>query len=251
MGERQFSEQQVADIIRRAAEAQTQQGRTVPSASGLVSAAEVRRIAGELGIDANAVEAAIQQTSNWMATDSGSLNSVDRTLERRVEGELADEDYAAVMEEFVPSSGPGSQSITMGSTLNYKAMAGLAECNVNVSKKSGWTNLRVKTSAYLALLPTMLPAFLVSVVSAGIIWESKSLQAGEKLLTHVLILAAAWSLAIWGFRVAIRYSNRKIAAIMDSTAAKIADLNSSGRSDVALEERLETASTESVQQIQR
>lgn len=203
-----------------------------------------------MGIDADAVEAAIQQTSNWMATDSGSLNSVDRTLERRIEGELAEEDYAAVMEEFVPSSGPGSQSITMGSTLNYKAMAGLAECNVNVSKKSGWTNIRVKTSSYLALIPTLIPAFLVSVVSGGIVWESKGLTASDKLLTHLLILVATWTLMIWAFRAATRYSNRKISALMDRTAAKIADLNTSGRSDSALEERLETASTESVHQIQ-
>ena len=229
MGERQFTEQQVADIIRRAAEAQPKLTGPGNATQGLINASEVKRIAQELGIASDAVDRAIEDTSNWTATDSGSLNSVDRTMERRVEGELADEDYSAVLEEFVPSSGPGGQSISVGSTLNYKAMAGLAECNVNVSKKSGWTNLRVKSSAFLALLPTMIPALLATVVSGGIVWESRGLTGSEKLMIHAAILIAVWGLATWAFRSAVRSSNRKIKELMDRTATKMAELSGGTR----------------------
>ncbi len=224
MSERHFTEQQVADIIRRATDLQVKEGRQSSQSHGLITSSEVRRIASELGIDSAAIESAMHSTNNWTAIDEGNENQFERTFERTIEGDLPEEDYAAILEEFTPSSTPGSQSITLGSTLSYKSMVGFAECNVTVAKRNGRTSLRVKSAAHLSFLPTLLPALLVTLITTASLSKYSPIEVWMKVLMIAAVAITVWSVAFFAMKALVRSTNRKISQTMDRAAARIAEL---------------------------
>ena len=134
--ERHFSEQEVSEIIRRAADHQVR-GRPsgAPAAAG-VSESELKRVAKELGIDQESLQLAMSEVSADGLGDTGTLDSFDRVLERTIECDVAAEDMGIVLQEFTPRRGFGSQPVNLGNTMSYESIVGFAPCLINVTNRN-------------------------------------------------------------------------------------------------------------------
>ena len=232
--ESHFTEQQVSEIIRKAAEHQSRSDTPGPAPAGM-SESEVRRVAKELGIDEDALAHAISEVGSSTLSDTGTIASFERTLERVIDGDLPEESLALVIEEFVPVPGMQGSTVNIGRAINYTCMAGLGQCNVNVSPRNGKTVLRVKSQAFLAMLPAFIPAFVVSLIGLGLIGKGldAGMTVGSKFLFAALLLGGVWGIAFLAFRAMVRYTNRRVLELTDRTASKL------GEAAVHLRERLE------------
>jgi uncharacterized membrane protein len=249
--ERHFTEEQVAEIIRRAAAYQNRAKTPGVSTPAGISESELCRVAEELGIDAEAFRRSLDEVGASTQNDTGTLNSVSRVLERTIQGEVPEDAYGAMVEEFVPVSGFGGQSILqIGKALSYSCMVGVAQCNVNVSRRDRQTVLRVQSNATMAGLAAFLPAFLATAVSGAIVWDQMTAAAAVKLVVHLSILALIWSGATVGFRAMVRNANRKVRGMIDRAAAKLAE--ATGRLDDPLTQTadLQTVSPDEERHIQ-
>jgi len=221
--ERHFSEQQVSEIIRKAAEVQSRHKTAGSQPSHGISESELKRVASELGIDRDALISAIAEVASTTLEDTGSLSTVDRILERSVVGELTQDQIGVVLEEFTPTAGIGQQTIAVGNNLSYQSLVGMAQCNINVSNRSGKTTLRVKSSAFLSFLPTFLPAGFISLITNIVIWEEMRLSTSEGLPPAVLIPVGLLIAAFYCFKKLVRYSNQKILDLTNRAAAKLSE----------------------------
>ncbi|MCO5297923.1 MAG: hypothetical protein M9921_13825 [Fimbriimonadaceae bacterium] len=218
--ERHFTEQQVSDIIRRAAERQSRADTPGRVPAG-ISETELRRVAGELGIDAEALQFAMREVGGSTVSDTGTIRSIERVLEREIEGELPEEALAVVIEEFVPMTGLHANTVTLGRAINYTSMAGMGQCNVNVSPRNGKTLLRVKSNAFVAGVPTFLPALFATIPTLGFMLTKMDATPATKALAVILTLGVVWTGAIVGFRALVRHTNHRILELTNRTAEKM------------------------------
>lgn len=219
--ERHFSEQEVSEIIRIAADHQVRRRPAgAPALSG-VSESELMRVAKELGIDHESLQLAMSEVRTDGLGDTGTLSSFDRVLERTHDGELNAEDLAVVLQEFTPVDSFSNKPVSMGNSLSYTSIVGLAQCRVNVTNRRGRTTLRVKSHAFLAGVVTFLPAVSMSIIANIIIWEEIRPLTEVGLPFAVLIPAAFLAAAYYSTQKLVRYSNRKVLDLTNRTAAKL------------------------------
>lgn len=221
--ERHFNEEQVSEIIRMAAENQARHRPVGAPASTGISESELKRVASELGIDAEALQAAISEVGSGALDDTGTLDSLVRTLERSVEGELSPDQLGIALEEFTPMEGIGTHPVSIGNSLTYQSMVGLTQCSINVASRGGKTKLRVKSNAFVAALSTFLPVMVISFVGNVIFWRKIAPPVDEGILLATLLPAALLVGAYFGFRKLVRYGNTEILALTNRTAAKLAE----------------------------
>ena len=219
--ERQFTEQQVTEIIRRAAEKQSRSDTPGPAPTG-ISESEVRRVAKELGIDDDALAHAMSEVGATTLSDTGSMRSLERTLERVIDGEIPEEALALVIEEFEPVAGLQGTTVNIGRALNYTSMAGMGQCNVNVAPRNGKTVLRIKSNAFLACLPSYLPAFIVSIPALVGVGKS-GVHSEAKFYVAAMVLAGIFGMATLAYRAMVKSTNRKVLELTDRAAAKLGE----------------------------
>lgn len=219
--ERHFTEQQVSEIIRRAAERQAKSDAPGAAPTG-ISESELRRVARELGIDETALTQAMGEVGATALSDTGNLRSFERTLERVIDGEVPEESLASVVEEFVPVAGLQGSTVTIGRAINYTAMAGMGQCNINVAPRNGKTVLRVKSNAGLAFLPTGIPGFLMSIfVLAGV---GKGMETTPlKFVVMAVAVLFIWAVAAIAFRAMVVGTNKKVLELTNRAAAKLSE----------------------------
>ena len=219
--ERHFSEQEVSEIIRRAADNQARQHPEGSHAGSGVSESELKRVASELGIEADALQSAISEVGSGALNDTGTHDSMERILERTVEGELTSDQLGIVLEEFTPMEGIGTKVVSVGNSLSYQSLVGCAQCSINVAARGGKTTLRVKSNAFVAALSTFVPVIAISLVGNLIYWKKVGLPVDDAILLAVLLPAAFLTAAYFGFRKLVNYSNRKVLDLTNRTAAKL------------------------------
>ena len=220
--ERRFNEDQIREIVQRAAEYQVAHKHSPNQAAQGVSETELLRIAGELGIEKTALQAAINDIANTTIEDSGTIKSVDRIIERTIEGEVSEEDLSVVLQQFTPAAGIGNQPVNIGKSISYSSMVGMAQCNVNVTARNDRTSLQVKSNAGLAALPTFLPAFVMSALTNVIIWEEIRPDNGIGAIFAIGIPILLLTGAYFGFRKIVEHSNRKVLDLTNRVVTKLA-----------------------------
>jgi uncharacterized small protein (DUF1192 family) len=227
MPERRFTEQEVADIIRRATEAQIGMAqREAPP--GTLSATDVLRIGAELGVDPAALEAAMGGAVVWTShDDAGSLFKTKRSFERRIPAPLTEADFAELMGLFEPWGIRGAQSFRVGSALHYKAMAGVSGCSVTLTGSEEGACLKVRSDSGNAWLWTLAPLillfpgfpFLLDLLSPDPLLLDAPLATTWTYVGIAFALAAVWALAGALSLHSIRSANQRIARLMDEFAA--------------------------------
>ena len=220
---RVFSEQQVSEIIRRAADHQVRQRPAgAPAASG-ISEDELMHVAKELGIDPESLQLAMSEVSADGLGDTGTISSLDRVLERTFDGDVNAEDLAVVLQEFTPIESFSNKPTGTGNSLSYTSIVGLAQCRVNVMNRRGRTTLRVKSHGFLAGIVTFIPAVGLSMIANIIIWEEIKATLAEGLPFAFLIPIFFLIVAFMSFRQIVRYSNRKVLDLTNRTATKLSE----------------------------
>ena len=232
---RRFTEQQVGDIIKRAAEYQLRQRvPRHPSPEG-ISESELRSVAEELGIGAEALEKALSKTGIVTQEDSGSLKSINRTLIRILDREINDDDLAIVTDNFPPMAGTAGAMLTLGKSVQYRSLCNSIYCSVRIFRQEGSTKLKIESNAWAMTWPLqiaiMLSCFSVLIGFFAFFDVIASIPLGLFLTLPVPIVLI--SVGIWANRAVMRSINQKILDAFDATTTRLLELGAS-QTSVAL-----------------
>lgn len=233
--ERRFSEEQVSEIIRRAAEIS---GTSVGADHSGVTEPELRRIAREIGLDDDAVDAAMRETGAMVSNDTGGALTYERSFERRIDGEVGEEAYATLVEHFVPEWGIGRGTSKIGNLLTYRSMVGINSCQVSVSQKAGRTTLKVTSSAWVSIMATFLPATLLSITAGILLFNSMDARLLDKVEVFAALLAVIWAAAVIGNIKLVKFSNKKVGRLVDAAAEDLAESADHLRSRLSAPDRV-------------
>lgn len=224
MPERRFTEQQVADIIRRATEAQN--ARRSPSAtSASISADEVRRLGAELGVDPEALEEALGKTMLWSTSDKGSVYSMFRTWERHVPDAITLPEVVYSLRVLAPWRCVGPTTVNAKGELRCRVLAGMAWNVVTVSDSGEGIRIKARSNATATLLLPVLGGLLLTLWPMAMMASlQRSWYRDENLgwFISILLLLAIWVLAAWCVRSLLVFTNRKITRAMDEAAVSLA-----------------------------
>lgn len=205
-----YSEQQVAAIMRRAAELQEQKVDSgyVPG----VTKAELDKLAQEIGIDPAFLELALEETKN--STNTKSSFGWSEEYERVVDFELQPEDFDVLLSQLKPmkSSQPLSQ---VGRTLQGKIWTGSSVAHITVTSRNGRTKIKVKSWPFLAIMTTLYPAFILTLTSVGVI------ASGLAPLLWAGLVALLWTIAFVAFRLLLGKGNSDSRKLADKLQAAV------------------------------
>ena len=219
--ERQYTEHEVTQVIRRAAELQERLAPSDIPRPGGIGERELVRIAGELGLEERFVRDALADKSTFAPQDKGAITSWDRTLERTAAGLPGSEAFEVALDEFGPTTGISSSPTTVGDTLTYQSMAGWTHCEMLVSKKGGRTRVKVGASTFLPFIGLGLPMGLALFIVIVALTEYATV-AGLPILIADGLIGLLGVVLIW---VLVRkfnaWSNRKVAAKLDALVERI------------------------------
>jgi hypothetical protein len=219
---RVFSEQEVAEILKRAVVIAENQSATYTPG---ITLAEVERIAAEAGVPVAAVRQALAEREGT-APRSDSETRPGAAIERVVDGELAPEDYDVVLDGLrsLRQAGHG-QTAQVGKTLQARVWHGGAPTSVQLTSRKGRTRLVVQPQVWFSAFLALYPVFVFSIVAAGSLGE-----AGQGLLAGLIVVVTT---AI-GIVVATALARR----------AQRKAIELAGRLTAKLEEHLETVAAE-------
>ena len=196
----------------------------------------MRSVAKELGISEEAIDNALSTIISVSQKDSGSLKSIKRVLVRTIDCEISEDDLAIVTEEFPPVHGSGGARFQFGRTVQFRAQVGAHPCNVTIARRSGKTEIRVKSDASLGILPVALAAiisfFIIGSAALGLDFGSGFVQDFMQIL---LLPALSISLGIWWSRAALNAINERILSALDDTTSKIVEMHDQRSEEVAVQ----------------
>jgi hypothetical protein len=160
--EKIFSEQEVADIIRRAVELTEEDAQKayVPG----VTYEELRKIAGEVGVDARALSRAIDEARGKKGGKSP-FKFVEE-FERVVEGEFDPASFDELLDGVTPFASKGESGITqVGRSLKVSTWNGVGQSKVDVVSRNGRTKVKVRSNSLFQALYTLYPAIVGSAIA--------------------------------------------------------------------------------------
>jgi hypothetical protein len=206
-GERRvFSEQEVGEIVQRAAELQERSSDRALTYSPGVTRAQLERVAIEVGVEPAFLQQAIEERAAPRHRASGFLPAQERV----VEGELDPGDFDLVLEQ-VRTRRMRNHSSTrqIGRTLQAQVWTGSGAARLEVTSRNQRTRVRVKAVPFFEFMGTFLPAFYGSLVGGGLLNGAGHPAYAAALAVGSLTAAAA------GFRFWTRRSQRAAVRLAD------------------------------------
>lgn len=211
---RVFSEQEVAQILRRAVE--LTEDETSKSYTPGITEAELERIAFEVGVDPAALRRAILETGERKST-KGPL-SLTEEFERVVEGELDPSQFDIIAEGIKPLSNAGQPHMSqVGRTLQLSAWTGVSQAKVTVTSRNGRTKLNVKSNALFQGLMTLHPSFIASLITVASMSERGMGWIGAAIGVGIMSIGA------FLFRKLTGVGHRKAEKLADDLRGRIAE----------------------------
>jgi hypothetical protein len=209
---RVFSEQEVAEILKRAVViAETQSPTYTPG----ITLAEVERIAAEAGVPVAAVRQALAEREGT-APRGDSEARPGAAIERVVDGELAPEDFDVVLDGLRSFRQAGhGQTAQVGKTLQARVWNGGAPTSIQLTSRKGRTRLVVQPNVWLTAFFTLYLAFFLSVLTAGTLGE-----AGMGLLAAMVVGVIAVAAIVLTF-VLVRRAQRKAVELAGRLTARL------------------------------
>lgn len=207
-GER-YTEQQLVEILRRAAE--RQEGLTT-DADGRFSLAEIQQIASEVGIaSAHVAAAAAELESRWPMPRSGVLGAPTVfQFERWLDGELSRDGIGEVFDIARRETGLPGEVNEAFDTVEWRGRAPTGLTTVSITRRSGRT--RVSVSINRSEMATLVAS--TSSVAGGIgamAIGSSLLVAGASVPAFLAVAAVSATWAGMGSWLAMRGIWRRIA----------------------------------------
>lgn len=236
-GKRVFSEQEVSEIIRRAAELQEGSASSSSEYRPGVTREELERAAAEVGVSPQFLQQAIQEKlAGVQQRQSGGLAPEE---ERVVEGELDPNDYDVVVEQLPLRSSRKFPVSQIGRSMQARAMTGSGLASVTLHSRNGRTRIRVKPVLVFEALGSFYPAFLLSVIAGA-----PMADAGHGALAAGIV-AAAWTAATLGFFGWAKKSRKNASRLADRIEAIVAE-----ELEIQARKKLETASVKGEEPIE-
>lgn len=165
MASRRFTERQLADVMRKAAEIQARESTT--SGNEGISEQEFRAAAHELGIGEPAIDAALADLDVPQSADHAGLwgGPFRRDLEGVFEGQVTDEKWEMIVADLRRTFGEAGSVNRRGSTYEWVGTGGGVDNNTITVRQSGGS-IRVDISSefggygFLGYLLMLLPLFV-------------------------------------------------------------------------------------------
>lgn len=209
---RVFSEQEVADIVQRAAKLQEEANTNKAYTPG-VTREELERAANEMGVAQEFLEQAIREKLAGGPPKKAFL----KTEERIVEGEMDPGDFDLILEHVKTMAGKGHPTSQVGRMLTAHVSNGAGMAKMSVHSRNGRTRITVKPIPIFEILGTFYPAFVASVISGA------SLAERGMPMLWAPIAATAMGIASFGFFKWMGRSREKAAQIADKIQEVVED----------------------------
>lgn len=221
MASRRFTEKQLADVMRKAAEIQARESTT--SGNEGVSEQEFRAAAHELGIGDPAIDAALAELEVPDSIDRAGIwgGPFRRDVEGVFEGQITDEKWEMIVADLRRTFGEAGSINRRGSTYEWVGTGGGVDNNTITVRQSGGS-IRVDVSSefggygFLGYLLMLLPLFIsigfFSTVHMPILW------------TLAILLGWIFVLLFTARSMAVRLGkkrDRKLGQILRSVATMI------------------------------
>lgn len=223
MGEQQiFSETEVAEIVKSAAELQERLAGDGKQYVPGVTREELERVAKEMGIDSAYLDKAIQDRLN-AGNSSGTTflgAQLTREFEQVVPGEIPIEDFDIVMDE-IGSRRKSQHTTQVGRSLTSTIMAGLGFGQLNVVSRDGRTRIKVRSIPVFAGLMTFYPAFIGSMIYLARSLSHVIVQPSwMPFVVLVAVAATAWGV----FGMLSKRSHKAVQELTNRIASKVAEI---------------------------
>jgi hypothetical protein len=216
MGEEKgvFSEQELGEIVERAAELQEQSSERGLGYTPGVTLQQLERVAQEVGVEPEFLRRALEERREGVA---GRRAGLLRDEERVVTGELDPADFDLVLAHVRVRRSRHRPATQIGRTLRAQVWTGSGLANLEVTSRNQRTRLRVKSFPLFEALGTLYPAFLASTMGA------LPLATAGHGLASALVGAGSVAAAALGFRFWLRRSNQAVTRLADQLAAGVAE----------------------------
>lgn len=162
--DRVYSEQEVAELMKRAVALQEGSKESTNAYRPGVTREELVRAAEEMGVEPRFLEQAI---SEKLLGNTPRGHPVFQEEQRVVEGELDPADFDIILGAIRTASSRRHPVTQVGRTLSARAMTGSGIARLEVTSRNGRTRINVKPFPVLEVIGTFYPAFLVSMIAGG------------------------------------------------------------------------------------
>jgi len=185
---RKFTDAEVREILKHAVERSPSRALAGSKTEGL-SLADLKSIAGEVGIDPQRVELAARHVASRGKGSSGRLigGPTALRLERRVDGEIDPEDTPEVLALIRRIMGHQGEVSEIHGSLEWTAKGDSGERYITISSRDGATAITGAANLTNAAIVTYLPAGILGLVTS-VVGLMKSIQDGN-LVGLILFLA--------------------------------------------------------------
>jgi hypothetical protein len=206
---RVFSEQEVGELVQRAAELQERSadGGYTPG----VTREQLERVAREVGVEPEFLERAIDER-----LAPGRKSGFLREEERVVQGELDPQNFDLVLSRVRARRSRRHPATQIGRTLQAQIWTGAGLANLEVTSRNERTRIRVKPFPIVEILGTLYPAFLATLLGGA------GMAAAGYPVGSALLATTAFTAGALGFRSWIRASNRRAARAAEKVEAVVA-----------------------------
>lgn len=212
---RVFSEQEVAEIIRRAAELQEHSSDRQADYRLGVTRDELERAAQEVGVAPEFLKQAIEEKLAGVRPRRGFAIAPEE--ERVVEGEIDPKDFDLILEHLPVRASRRHPVTQVGHYMSLRARNGIGIAGVDIHSRNGRTRIRVKPIPIFEAILTFYPAFLATMIAAAPLAE-----AGQGLLS-ALIATLAWGGAIFGFLGLTRKARHNASRLADTLVTAVSE----------------------------
>ncbi len=202
---RVFSDQEAADVLKRAARLQEERGESAYAPG--VTHEELVRIAIEAGIDPENIEAAIRAAS--VSPPKRSFLNLIEENERVVDAELDPSQFDVILDAVKPSRSHQHPVGQVGRTLTFQTRYKGSLYAIEVVARNGRTRIRVTSNPFVAYITSLHPAILLSIFGAAAIAPRGYISAAA---LFALVTMMVGTLAFIGL---VRRGNSKTGELAD------------------------------------
>jgi hypothetical protein len=202
MTERRFTDEEVAQILREASEAQ--EGSRPGGSDGGLTLVQLREIAAEVGLDPKEIEAAASRLAPYRAPFAVPIlgTPVAPRFERDLSGELSREDFADLLDTIRTVLGRRGITAVELDALEWRAADVMGGRYVSVVPRNGKTRVRVfgnfRDGAALVFLGGGILATSLSIAALAALGLKDLLGVG--LLPAAMLLSLLPTRAFWRWR---------------------------------------------------
>jgi len=218
--ERRFSDREIREILKRAVEKAPSRALQKRGDEGL-SLAELKAIAGEVGIDPDRVENAARSVALTGTNRSSPVLGGPTVLsfERRVEGEIDPEETPEILALIRRIMGSQGEVSEVHGSLEWAVKGDSGERYVTLSSRDGTTFVTGSANLNNAAVLTYLPAGVIGLVSS-FVGLMKFVQDGSQvgLILFLVVLPILYSILRTIFNRVTRSEATKLQRVVEELA---------------------------------